>query len=213
MQQTSISRPFGLSRRQSYDPLSTTKAQSLSLGTLPPPHFGPLPGGQRSVPAVESNRFLGAGFRGGPHGDGQRTPGGSLVVGSEVFGFGGRPPAKDARERWGSGAVGGQEEDEDDGSNEATPNGLEDPAGQSRQQPASDWPSEFEKGVSGAGAQSEFQLKPGQSARTKHSLESLSAVSSFLRAQKTQSRCSASFFFAAWLRDPSSPSSVPSLPS
>ena len=127
---------LGLARRQSYDPLSTTKTHSLSLGTLPAPSFGALPHGHTSVPAIESNRFLGAGFRSvsGPNESGQRTPGGSLVVGSEVFGFGRQQPQKDARERWGSGGVGQDEDDED--ANEPTPNGADAAPGQ--QQPASD---------------------------------------------------------------------------
>ena len=56
-------RHLGLARRQSYDPLSTTKSHSLSLGTLPSPSFGALPHGHTSVPAIESNRFLSGGFR------------------------------------------------------------------------------------------------------------------------------------------------------
>ncbi|KAK4051404.1 mRNA binding protein puf3 [Microbotryomycetes sp. JL201] len=94
-------RQFGLPRRQSYD--STKPPQTLSLGQLPPPSFASLPHGQRSVPALDatssSARILGAHHShshhhsqlrsiSGPLGDGQRTPGGSLVVGAEIFGFG-----------------------------------------------------------------------------------------------------------------------------
>ncbi|KAM0789216.1 hypothetical protein ACM66B_000061 [Microbotryomycetes sp. NB124-2] len=100
---TATSRPFGLPRRQSYDLASNTKPQpGLSLGKLPPPSFASLPHGQRSVPALEaSSRILGSSSHhlahhhtasqlrstSGPLGDGQRTPGGSLVVGAEIFGF------------------------------------------------------------------------------------------------------------------------------
>ncbi|KAM0749114.1 ARM repeat-containing protein [Meredithblackwellia eburnea MCA 4105] len=165
------SRPYGLARRQSYDPLSTSsKSQSLSLGTLPRPDFAQLPLGQRSVPAVETGRFLASGFRSvsGPHEPGQRTPGGSLVVGSEVFGFGG-PPKKDARERWGSGAVIGRDEEEDEeeeaesqGANGATTKTLNDDL--SSRNPA-DWPSDV----------GEFKLNTSEAVRTKHGLDNLSA--------------------------------------
>ncbi|KAK4702855.1 pumilio RNA-binding family, partial [Phenoliferia sp. Uapishka_3] len=148
-------RHLGLARRQSYDPLSSTKSHSLSLGALPLPSFGALPLGHTSVPAIESNRFLGSGFRSvsGPNEAGQRTPGGSLVVGSEVFGFGRQTTQKDARERWGNGVVAGRDEDDDEGSI-STPTGGEGTAGQ---QASSDWPSEFEQAVSGA-PKPDFQL-------------------------------------------------------
>lgn len=124
-------RPGGLFRRQSYDPLSSANsrtksslAKDLSLGNLPSPSFNHLPAGQRSVPALNLDRRLGLGSRTGANGagltfadmlgprpEGQRTPGGSLVIGSEIFGFGGPPSAKkEGRARWGSGNV----EDEDE---------------------------------------------------------------------------------------------------
>ncbi|GAA6003048.1 hypothetical protein JCM10207_001962 [Rhodosporidiobolus poonsookiae] len=93
-------RHLGLPRRQSFDPLSSTKG-SLTLGQLPPPSFGAMPAGLRSVPAIESSRHLGSNpWRNisAPLGDGQRTPGGSLVIGAEVFGFGKHPP-KEPKER------------------------------------------------------------------------------------------------------------------
>lgn len=136
-------RPVGLLRRQSYDPLSTgpnnrpksSLAKDLSLGKLPSPSFGHLPAGQRSVPALNLDRRLGGsraaavGANGsslsfadmlgpGTPGDGgQRTPGGSLVIGSEIFGFGGPASAKkEGRARWGTGNV-----DEDDLPEESPP--------------------------------------------------------------------------------------------
>ncbi|GAA6043606.1 hypothetical protein JCM8097_008284 [Rhodosporidiobolus ruineniae] len=99
-------RHLGLPRRQSFDPLSSTKG-SLTLGSLPAPSFGAIPNGLRSVPAIESTRHLGsAAFRNisAPLGDGQRTPGGSLVIGAEVFGFGKYAP-KDPKERRINGSV------------------------------------------------------------------------------------------------------------
>lgn len=97
---------LGLARRQSYNPLSTTKngaSESLSLGTLPPPLFpAEVPTGQRSVPALDSGRRLGTNGRSPLTGEQPRTPGGSLVVGSEVFGFAGRVSG---RERWGDGGL------------------------------------------------------------------------------------------------------------
>ena len=154
-------RHLGLTRRQSYDPLSktTSLSQSLSLGNLPSPTFGhPFPSGQRSVPAVEYNRMLGGGsaFRSGPLGDGQRTPGGSLVVGAEIFGFGG-PKGKD---RWGDGSVKGEGSvrgDEDEGENSA-----------------GGWPTEFEQAVTG-GMSSNSKGSPSR--KTLHGLETASAVS------------------------------------
>lgn len=141
MTQMSHPRHVGLPRRQSYDRLSTAKSlsQSLSLGTLPSPQFNHLPSGQRSVPAFETNRRLGAGFRtvSGDK-DVPRTPGGSLVVGSEVFGFG-----KAGKERWGSGEV-----DRDEDENKPKADGAVQ---------GSDWPGEFADAVSG-GLQ-EFQLQ------------------------------------------------------
>lgn len=119
-------RHLGLPRRQSYDPLSSTKGSlGLSLGQLPPPTFGNIPAGLRSVPAVESNRHFGSAFRNHvttPNGDGQRTPGGSLVIGAEVFGFG-AALKKEPRERWGTGAI------------ESAASQTEEP---------SDWPSAFD---------------------------------------------------------------------
>jgi hypothetical protein len=166
-------RHLGLPRRQSYDPLSTTKSlsQSLSLGNLPPPQFGNLSSGQRSVPAVESSRLLGgSAFRSvsGPGGDGQRTPGGSLVVGSEVFGFG---RAKEGRERWGDGSVEG--EDGAGEGDEQTPTGA---ATQLENAPTN-WPREFEKGVTGTTTGGEFKSKDGDVLRGKHASESSSVVS------------------------------------
>jgi len=119
-------RPGGLFRRQSYDPLSSANsrtksslAKDLSLGNLPSPSFNHLPAGQRSVPALNLDRRLGLGSRTGANGagltfadmlgprpEGQRTPGGSLVIGSEIFGYGGPTSAKkEGRARWGSGNV------------------------------------------------------------------------------------------------------------
>ncbi|GAA6059491.1 hypothetical protein JCM10212_002234 [Sporobolomyces blumeae] len=142
-------RHLGLPRRQSYDPLSSTKGSlGLSLGQLPPPTFGNIPAGLRSVPAVDSNRhFISSAFRNvsAPLGDGQRTPGGSLVIGAEVFGFG-APAKKEPRERWGTGSV--------DGGEEAATAKL-----------ASDWPSEFDVPVA----------KEAGASRAKHGPSSLSA--------------------------------------
>ncbi|GAA5971144.1 hypothetical protein JCM11641_004160 [Rhodosporidiobolus odoratus] len=114
-------RHMGLPRRQSFDPLSSTK-KALTLGQLPPPSFGVMPSGLRSVPALESARPFGSNaFRhvAAPLGDGQRTPGGSLVIGAEVFGFGKYAP----KERRGNGSADG-----DDGRTSKI---------------GSDWPSEF----------------------------------------------------------------------
>ncbi|BGP16885.1 hypothetical protein JCM10213_007330 [Rhodosporidiobolus nylandii] len=143
-------RHLGLPRRQSFDPLSSTKG-SLTLGQLPPPSFGAMPSGLRSVPALESSRHhlggLGnAAFRhvAAPLGDGQRTPGGSLVIGAEVFGFGKYAP-KDLKER-----VRGGSADGEDGPTSRL---------------ASDWPSEF----SGRAATSTDDLRS-----SKHGLDRLS---------------------------------------
>ncbi|GAA5971182.1 hypothetical protein JCM21900_004076 [Sporobolomyces salmonicolor] len=147
-------RHLGLPRRQSYDPLSSTKG-SLSLGKLPPPTFGSIPAGLRSVPAVETTRHFGSSaFRNvsAPLGDGQRTPGGSLVIGAEVFGFG-KPAPKDARERWGTGSV--------DGADEAPASKV-----------MSDWPSEFEPAAT---ATATAAGRNGAAPKSKHRLESLSA--------------------------------------
>lgn len=95
-----------VARRSSYNPSSTTKANApaLNLGILPPRQFSELPLGQRSVPAVELRRVLEeAAPRSGAPGGEPRTPGGSLVVGSEVFGFA-RQPRLD---RWNSGGYDG----------------------------------------------------------------------------------------------------------
>ncbi|GAA5992359.1 hypothetical protein JCM10908_000443 [Rhodotorula pacifica] len=101
---------LGLPRRSSFDPLSTSSSKKgLSLGTLPGPSFAALPSGLRSVPALDSSRSFGsAAFRNvsTPLGDGQRTPGGSLVVGAEVFGFGKHAP-RDSSERRRPGAAAG----------------------------------------------------------------------------------------------------------
>lgn len=151
-------RHLGLTRRQSFDPLSSklSLSQSLSLGNLPSPTFGHIPAGQRSVPAVDLNRRLGGAgaFRSvsGPLGDGQRTPGGSLVVGAEIFGFGG-PKGKD---RWGNGSVAGDDTTADD-----DPSQLENEQG--------GWPSEFEAAVNAN--------KDGSARKGLHGLETSSAVS------------------------------------
>jgi hypothetical protein len=140
-------RHLGLTRRQSYDPLSSTKGSlGLSLGKLPPPTFGNIPAGLRSVPAVESSRHFGSAFRNvtTPNGDGQRTPGGSLVIGAEVFGFGALK--KEPRERWGSGSI-------DGGAVEK-----------------SDWPSAFDVATPLDGSSASSQ-------RGKHGSSNLSAVS------------------------------------
>ncbi|GAA5898442.1 Pumilio-family RNA binding repeat-containing protein [Sporobolomyces salmoneus] len=127
-------RHLGLPRRQSYDPLSSTKGSlGLSLGQLPPPAFGNIPAGLRSVPAVESSRHFGSAFRNHvttPNGDGQRTPGGSLVIGAEVFGFG-AALKKEPRERWGTGSIDSVS------------------AEKNEERSSSDWPSAFEKTTSG----------------------------------------------------------------
>lgn len=137
--------PPPLNRRSSYDPHSTKT--KLSLGSLPPPSFRDLGAGQRSVPAVESSRHLG-GFRAvsSPFGDGLRTPGGSLVVGSEVFGFGRAAAlaAKEGKDRWGDGLTG-------EGESEDPPT----PSGVPKDSPSSDWPSAFEKASYAA---TDFQL-------------------------------------------------------
>lgn len=114
---------LGLPRRSSFDPLSSTSKRGLSLGTLPGPSFGALPSGLRSVPALDSARPFGSAataFRNvsGPLGDGQRTPGGSLVVGAEVFGFGRHAP-RDSSERRRAAVVGG-------GGNDSTASGSVD---------------------------------------------------------------------------------------
>ncbi|TNY21022.1 armadillo-type protein [Rhodotorula diobovata] len=120
---------LGLPRRSSFDPLSSKS--SLSLGTLPPPAFGNLPTGLRSVPAIESSRRLGSVFRdvvgSTPTGDGQRTPGGSLVIGAEVFGFGKYAPKEPARRQHVTGG---------------SVDGLDD------SRVGSDWPAEFTKSTS-----------------------------------------------------------------
>lgn len=146
-------RHLGLTRRQSYDPLSSTKS-SLTLGALPSPAFGRLPTGQRSVPAVESNRLsVGgglSGYRTGGLTEAPRTPGGSLVVGSEVFGFGRTPTVQEARERWGSGS-GGQDGEESDDKDGITPKGGEaDPT---------KWPTDYDGSVSGQG--NDFRMDNG----------------------------------------------------
>lgn len=145
-------RALGLVRRQSYDPLSSTKGSlGLSLGKLPPPTFGNIPTGLRSVPAVDSSRHFSSAFRNvtTPLGDGQRTPGGSLVIGAEIFGFG-TTPKKEPRERWGTGSMEG---------------------GEDKNKLTSDWPSEFEVAAT---------KEQSSSSRVKHGSSGLSAVSSTL---------------------------------
>lgn len=103
MSTTDFSRPNQrLSRHESYEPHRSSPSTStsipvsadLSLGSLPAPQFGTLPAGQRSVPAVEQHRFptqshlKASASTSMQSADGQRTPGGSLVIGAEVFGFG-----------------------------------------------------------------------------------------------------------------------------
>ncbi|GAA5970745.1 hypothetical protein JCM8115_003159 [Rhodotorula mucilaginosa] len=115
---------LGLPRRSSFDPLSSTSKRGLSLGTLPGPSFAALPSGLRSVPALDSARPFGSAataFRNvsGPLGDGQRTPGGSLVVGAEVFGFGKHAP-RDSSERRRAAVVSGG------GGNDSTASGSVD---------------------------------------------------------------------------------------
>lgn len=115
---------LGLPRRSSFDPLSSTSKCGLSLGTLPGPSFAALPSGLRSVPALDSARPFGSAataFRNvsGPLGDGQRTPGGSLVVGAEVFGFGKHAP-RDSSERRRAAVVSGG------GGNDSTASGSVD---------------------------------------------------------------------------------------
>jgi len=120
-------RHLGLTRRQSYD--APKGSLGLSLGKLPPPTFGNIPLGLRSVPAVESSRHFGSAFRNHvttPNGDGQRTPGGSLVIGAEVFGFG-AALKKEPRERWGTGSI---------------------ESGGIKNEEKSDWPSAFEAAAS-----------------------------------------------------------------
>lgn len=135
-------RQLGLMRRQSYDLLATSKAslsQALSLGNLPSPTFSHIPAGQRSVPAVEMNRMLGhdRAFRSisGPLGDGQRTPGGSLVVGAEIFGFGGTK----SKDRWTSKSITSEDSDGESAGPRSAASHLDSaPAG---------WPSEIEEAV------------------------------------------------------------------
>lgn len=97
-------RPLGLSRRQSFDPLTRAGKSTFSLGPLPGPHFGDLPTGATSVPAIDVNRRLGGHhFSPSVHDSdgGLTTPGGSrLPIGGEVFGSGGK--GKTPRESWGS---------------------------------------------------------------------------------------------------------------
>jgi hypothetical protein len=135
-----LPRHLGLSRRQSYDPLSTSSklSKSLHLGTLPSPQFVHLPAGQRSVPATESSLSAIGGYRVHDSGigeakEGPRTPGGSLVIGSEVFGFGtfkggAGAGGKGASGRWGDGRVGNEESEEQEGREWAT-NGFENGSG------------------------------------------------------------------------------------
>ncbi|GAA5845696.1 hypothetical protein JCM5353_005639 [Sporobolomyces roseus] len=140
-------RALGLVRRQSYDPLSSTKGSlGLSLGKLPPPTFGNIPTGLRSVPAVDSSRHFSSAFRNvtTPLGDGQRTPGGSLVIGAEIFGFG-TTPKKEPRERWGTGSMEG---------------------GEDKNKLTSDWPSEFEVAAT---------KEQSSSSRVRHGSSGLSA--------------------------------------
>lgn len=98
---------------------------TLSLGTLPQPQFNfNLPSGQRSVPVSNSNlpsnhnnllfnnsnitttnSSTATGIRSAQIIDEighnvPRTPGGSLVIGSEIFGFGKSTSSASARDRW-----------------------------------------------------------------------------------------------------------------
>ncbi|GAA6049753.1 hypothetical protein JCM3770_004441 [Rhodotorula araucariae] len=142
---------LGLPRRSSFDPLSSTKG-SLSLGSLPPPAFGNLPTGLRSVPAIESTRRLGSVFRdvAAPLGDGQRTPGGSLVIGAEVFGFGKYAPKEPSRRQH---AAGGSVD------------GLDDA------RLGSDWPTDFQTNA----ASSADDLRLRETTAPAHNVQRLSA--------------------------------------
>ncbi|GAA5826456.1 hypothetical protein JCM11251_002379 [Rhodosporidiobolus azoricus] len=154
-------RHLGLPRRQSFDPLSSSKG-GLSLGQLPAPSLGEIPAGLRSVPAIESSRHalhLGSlpAFRNvsTPLGDGQRTPGGSLVIGAEVFGFGKYAPTPkgEGRKQNGSYMDGAQEE------------------GPTSRIGTSDWPSEFESRATA----STDDLRLRDDSRLKHGMDRLSA--------------------------------------
>ncbi|GJN91153.1 hypothetical protein Rhopal_004171-T1 [Rhodotorula paludigena] len=128
---------LGLPRRSSFDPHSSTTKGSLSLGSLPPPTFGNLPAGLRSVPAIESSRHFGSAFRNNAAlGDGQRTPGGSLVIGAEVFGFGKYAPKETTRRHNGGGG---------------SVDGLDD------SRLSSDWPSDF--GARAAASSDDLRLR------------------------------------------------------
>lgn len=132
---TSLTAPK-FSRRQSYDVLSTTKAP-LSLGPLPLPNFSEIPNGQRSVPVSTTStpRLTSGGVAShrnvfGPSSAGiieaPRTPGGSLVIGSEVFGFGRQQSNLLGKERWGSGTLDGESTLEgEEGFDQQTPKGGE----------------------------------------------------------------------------------------
>jgi len=148
---------LGLPRRSSFDPLSSKS--SLSLGSLPPPAFGNLPTGLRSVPAIESSRRLGSVFRDvvgatTPNGDGQRTPGGSLVIGAEVFGFGKFAPKEPTRRQHATAA---------------SVDGLDD------SRVASDWPAEFTKSTTSS---DDARVRDSTGATTAKSLARLSGVRS-----------------------------------
>lgn len=149
-------------RRQSYDTLSTMKisaASNLSLGPLPLPNFSELPNGQRSVPVPNSTHRLTSGGIAshrnvfGPSSGGiieaPRTPGGSLVIGSEVFGFGRHQSNLLGKERWGSGVIEGESiVDKDEGLDQQTPKGETDPTR---------WPTDYVGGVNGDES-GDFQL-------------------------------------------------------
>ncbi|GAA5896446.1 hypothetical protein JCM6882_001015 [Rhodosporidiobolus microsporus] len=165
-------RHLGLPRRQSFDPLSSNTKGSLSLGQLPAPSFGAIPAGLRSVPAIESSRHflhLGASsaFRNvsAPLGDGQRTPGGSLVIGAEVFGFGKYAPTPKEGRRANGGSLDGAQAEEGPTS-----------------RIGSDWPSEFEARATA----STDDLRLRDDSRLKHGLDRLSGDFSLAGLPRSQ---------------------------
>ncbi|BGP00131.1 hypothetical protein RTG_00087 [Rhodotorula toruloides ATCC 204091] len=162
-------RHLGLPRRQSFDPLSSSNKGALSLGTLPRPSFADLPTGLRSVPAIESTRHLGSAFRNvsAPFGDGQRTPGGSLVIGAEVFGFGKHLP-RELERRAGHGGP-------------ASLDGLDDGTAASRL--TSDWVTGF--GAKAASSTDDLRLHLTDDSRGLRGLDRLSGdfTSGFARSQ------------------------------
>lgn len=144
-------------RRQSYDPSTTKINNSLSLGPLPLPNFTEFPAGQRSVPINTNNnnnsnnlipRLSSGGIANhrnvyGPSSspsanlnEAPRTPGGSLVIGSEVFGFGKHSSNNTTllgKERWGNGTI-EVDNNLDEGVDQQTPKGETDPI---------KWPSNY----------------------------------------------------------------------